>query len=293
MMKKLIYALLAFLLPLSTWSQNINFADSNVKTICVANWDKNKDGELSIEEAAAVTDLGVAFFENTDITSFDELEHFVGLKSISDGAFASCSNLKTITIPDNVTSIRDDAFFDCSSLTVINMPDGIKKFGQNAFNGCSSLTALTIPSNMITIEQGAFSRCSNLKSINIPSSVKTIKEDAFICCPALTSITVDADNTFYDSRDNCNAIIKTASNTLYAGCMNTVIPNSVTTIGKSAFYGCSSLTSVTIPSNVRDIEQLAFTNCSPSLPFPWMRRTRSMIHVTTATPSLRRPPTHC
>ncbi len=91
----------------------ISFADANVKAICVQNWDTNGDGELSIIEAAAVTDLGTVFEGNSSITSFNELQFFTGLISIGDCAFFGCNGLTSVTIPNTVTTIGDSAFQDC------------------------------------------------------------------------------------------------------------------------------------------------------------------------------------
>ena len=116
--------------------------------------------------------------------------------------------------------------------------------------------------NVTGIGNSAFQYCTRLISITIPNSISSIGYEAFSGCSGLTSITVESGNTVYDSRDNCNAIIKTVSNTLIAGCVNTVIPNSVTKIGDYAFYGCSGLTSVTIPNSVTSIGNQAFSGCS-------------------------------
>ena len=101
-----------------------------------------------------------------------------------------------------------------------------------------------------------------MTSVNIPNSVTKIGKGAFSGCRGLTSIKVENGNTVYDARDNCNAIIITSTNTLMAGCKNTTIPNSVTTIGESAFSGYSGLTSVDIPNSVTNIDKSAFSGCS-------------------------------
>ena len=113
-----------------------------------------------------------------------------------------------------------------------------------------------------SIESYAFSGCSDLTSISIPNSVTRISEYAFNGCSGLTSIIVDSGNSAYDSRNNCNAIIRTSSNTLVVGCKNTVIPNGVTSIGSYAFYDCSSLASITIPNSVTSIRGRAFSGCT-------------------------------
>ncbi len=181
-------------------------------------------------------------------------------------AFSGCSSLTSVTIPNSLTSIEDYTFTDCISLPSIEIPNSVTSIGRSAFYGCSSLTSITIPNSVKNIGYSAFENCSGLTSVTIGNSVTSIGEDAFYCCSGLRSIKVAASNHNFDSRNYCNAIIETASNTLITGCMNTVIPSSVTSIGDKAFYGCTGLTSITIPNGVTNIGSYAFADCSSLSP---------------------------
>ena len=182
--------------------------------------------------------------------------------AIGDNAFIYCTGLNSISIPNSVKSIGNGAFAGCSGLTSISISNGVVTIGKIAFSGCKGLTSITIPNSVTTIDEAAFSSCSGLTSITIPSSVKSIGVRAFQNCSGLTSIQVESGNTVYDSRENCNAIIKTADNTIVFGCQNTTIPNSVTGIGELAFSGCSCPTPFTIPNNITSIGRGAFYGCT-------------------------------
>ena len=115
---------------------------------------------------------------------------------------------------------------------------------------------------MKKIENHAFSNCKSLQSVYIPRNVTEIGDAVFSGCDNLTSIIVDEANDIYDSRDNCNAIVEKKSNKLIAGCSSTIIPNSITTIGKCAFFCCESISSIIVPESVRKIEDAAFVGSS-------------------------------
>ena len=125
-----------------------------------------------------------------------------------------------------------------------------------------NITTVNINNGVTSIGNSAFSGCDGLTSVTIPNSVTSIGSSAFSGCDGLTSVVVDDGNSVYDSREGCNAIIETATNTLIQGCMNTIIPGTVTSIGGSAFGYCTGLTSITIPNSVTSIGSYAFCACN-------------------------------
>ena len=184
------------------------------------------------------------------------------MTSIGNATFSQCSGLTSVTIGNGVTSIGNYAFEDCKGLTSITIPNSVTGIGDYAFSHCTGLTSITIGNGVTSIGDHAFTNCTGLTSITIGNSVTSINSTAFQICTGLTSIKVETGNTHYDSRENCNAIIETSSNTLVVGCKNTVIPNSVTSIGEMAFAYCTGLTSIIIPNSVTSIGNYAFYGCS-------------------------------
>ena len=216
-------------------------------------------------------------------------------------AFYGCSGITMVTLPNSVTYIDYHAFDGCrlteplynanyfvffpsGYATEYTIPDGILHITNTAFQGCSELVSVTIPNSVTTIEPSSFWGCSSLTSVIIPNSVQEIRSYAFEECYGLTRITipesvtridlnpfmydyrlesivVDAENSNYDSRNNCNAIIDKQNNKLITGCKNTVIPNTVTSIGNYAFRYCIDMATVRIPNSVTRIEHEAFGAC--------------------------------
>jgi hypothetical protein len=206
-----------------------------------------------------------------------------GITRINDYAFYGQTGLKSIEIPSTVTYIGKCAFTGCTGLTRIDIPNSVTYLGSEAFSGCTGLEQVTLSNALTTINSYTFYGCTALTEVSIPNGITTILYDAFensglkrlyipasvtqiysssfSRCSDLESIVVDQGNPVYDSRNNCNAIIRTALNELFFGCKTSVIPNTVTSIGYGAFQYCDGLTTITIPNSVTTIGSNAFNNC--------------------------------
>ena len=208
----------------------------------------------------SVTSIGFAAFKGC--SGLTELTIPGSVTSIGNNTFKGCTGLTELTIPGSVTSIGNSAFSSCSALTSVTIPNSVTSISNSTFEYCSGLTSVTIPNSVTSIGGRAFYECSGLTELTIGNGVTSIGDYAFSRCTSLEKITVESGNPKYDSRENCNAIIETAKNEVFLGCKNTIIPNSVTSIGQSAFQNCTSLTKLTIPSSVTSIGYSAFEGCS-------------------------------
>ena len=202
-----------------------------------------------------------------------------GVKVIANNAFSWCFySLKSIIIPDSVTSIGDYAFSECHSLKSINIPDSVTRIGYSAFKNCGCLTSISIPPSMTTIEYGTFLGCHSLRNINIPDTVTRIGRSAFEDCASLTSINIPPslttieDGTFLCCHSLRNIYIPDTVTSIedyaFSECnslKNINITNGVTWIGDSAFFYCNSLISITIPSSVIAIGINPFCGCHADL----------------------------
>ena len=172
----------------------------------------------------------------------------------------NCPVIKSVTIGNGITSLGQRAFFGCSNLSTISLSDSVTRIGQGSFESCG-LTSVSIPNSVTTIADRAFHSCYRLETLSIGSGVSSISSTSFDFCLSLSSITVDENNTVFDSRDNCNAIIQKSTGKLVRGCNTTKIPFGTKIIGNSAFSGSQTLPNINIPQGVTTIEYGAFWNC--------------------------------
>ncbi len=207
----------------------------------------------------SVTSIGASAFNGC--TSLTSITIPNSVTNVGDAAFSKCTSLTTITLPDGVLSVNDWTFSGCTQLTSVKMGENVTSIGEFAFENCQSLSAITIPDKVQNIGPYAFTKCTALTSITIPENVTNISWNILSYCKALSSIIVSDQNTTFDSRNNCNAIIETATNTIIATCTQSTIPTTVTSIGDCAFYGRADLTHITIPDQITTIGIAAFRDC--------------------------------
>ena len=161
-----------------------------------------------------------------------------------------------------VGRIGNDAFRDCVALSSVTLGSGVSALGSSAFKGCSSLETIILPENVLSVGNYAFEGCSKLMGFILPTSVTSVGYALFSGCNALENLIVAEGNTVYDSRNDCNAIVETVTNTLVAATNATTIPNSLTKIGEYAFNGCKEIVTISIPKEITTIGDYAFLGCS-------------------------------
>lgn len=241
--------------------------------------------EDGVEEIGASAFAGCKYLEEVSLPST--------VISIAHAAFSGCDRLCRITVAQGndvydsrgncnavIETKSDKLVVGCNAT---NIPDDIKTIGHYAFSEIASLSEIKLPARLMTIEGAAFHKCVNLKFVNLSQTLQTIGEYAFegtalteifipsnvdkiglnpfIGCENLQSITVDKGNSTYDSRNDCNAVIETNTQTLRIACSRTVIPNDIVAIGDGAFSGMNTSTSLHIPQNIKEIGNSAFKGC--------------------------------
>ena len=189
--------------------------------------------------------------------------HDYVVTTIGESAFLYCFYLTNLSIPNTVTTIEASAFAYCQGFTGdLVIPNSVTTVGYGSFQYCSGYNGdLIIGSAVTTIEDYAFNSCDGMTgTLYIPSGIQSLGGNSFGYC-VFSGIVVDPENSVYDSRNDCNAIIETSSNQLITGCKNSTIPNTVTSIGYCAFRGIEGLTSIEIPNSVTYIGENAFAFC--------------------------------
>lgn len=276
-MKKQLLFILMMMLPMVAWANKTVKIDnlwyylyesSSKASVTLNPDDKNDKYRGDIVIPATVSYEGVVYnVQYIGYGAFGECEELSSVAipnsvtSIDPFAFCNCTSLTSVDIPNSVTHIGSSAFYACTSLTSVAIPNSVIQIGSSAFEGCSGLSNISLTEGLEKIDYAAFAYCTSLTSLFIPKSVKTIfgtssgyqnyvKGVSIITgCKKLTSIVVDKENSTYDSRDDCNAIIETASNKLIAGCGKSIIPQGVKYLSIEAFQGCEELESLYLPSS--------------------------------------------
>ncbi len=214
----------------------------------------------------SVTEIGICAFDACP--NLVSVKFGTGLTSTGRQSFALCPKLQSVTLTNTITEIGNFAFYNCSSLTSINITSNVNRIGIDAFYGCTALQGQTYGNGkylgssenpyyaLIAMTDSLITSCTIHKNTQIISAA------IFSPCKNLTNIVVEKGNTIYHSTGAC--VIKSATNSLVAGCANSIIPTdgSVTTIGTTAFSYCSALTSIMIPNTITTIEHGAFAGCS-------------------------------
>ncbi|MBQ9834362.1 MAG: leucine-rich repeat protein [Bacilli bacterium] len=216
------------------------------------------DNSSLVEVAGTIESLGTYTFD--DNISLQKVTLSDNITELPNGAFYHCSNLENINIPSKLVSIGDSVFTGDFKLNNITLPEGLKTIGNYAF-WYTNIENITLPDSLEQIGERAFSD-SNIRNLSISKNLTSIGENAFLGCSSLESIVVDEENPVYDSRENCNALIDTETNTLLKGISSTKIPNTITKIGDNAYSYDLRIEEIEIPNNIIEIGNSAFYDCN-------------------------------
>lgn len=212
----------------------------------------------NIEFPNSLKTIGQEAFDGVELES---LTFGNSLVYIGRHAFYNNSKLQSLTFQNSPCTIAKSAFSSCYALQSVEFGNAIESIDTLAFSGCP-IRLLELPNSLVHLGDRAFSGNDELRKVTIPASLTSIEGNVFPFCNYLEEIIVDANNPKYDSRDNCNAIIETETNTLITGCRTTSLPYSVEVIGRKAFAGAGMLTSIDIVGQVNTIEEYAFRDCA-------------------------------
>lgn len=194
---------------------------------------------------------------------------------IGENAFASCSDLTDIKIPQNIKSIGNGAFASCSGLTEIVLPDELESLGNGVFKGCGAIKTMKIPQTVTALGDELFYSCYSLETIQLHDGVKSIGDRAFRGCgklqnfalpQSLNHIGEEAFRQCYGiTRISIPQSVTSISKMLFSECINLSevhLPDTLESIGQSAFYKCTSLTQISLPSSLQELGNYAFSACS-------------------------------
>ena len=247
-------------------NDNIEFADMVAKYACVEKFDTNGDGEISYAEAAAVTSLDGLFDNWNAVQYFDEMKYFINVTSTGQ-AFRGLTSLKSVTIPSHMV-LSDDAFAKCSSLEEVILPEGLTEIPPAAFFRCSALKRISFPNSLETIGNQAFHQCTSITELDFPESLKYIS-NSFNNCSGLTSLSFPKGITLNSSFEDCNNLseiylpVDCIINSGFKDCealTSVVIPSGATLVG--AFSGCTNLREIIWNDGVKEIGSSTFWGCS-------------------------------
>ncbi len=203
-----------------------------------------------------------------------DLSKITNLTSIPESAFANCTKLKSIILPDTIIRIEDNAFYNCTSLEEFKFPENIQEIGKKAFANCSSLNLIVLPDKITELPENLFSGCSNLQEISLSDKVNKIGKSCFSGCEQLKSINLQneileiSEGLFLDCKNLEQIVfsekIKKISKNAFANCMNlrtVIIPNSVTEIDDNAFMKCKNLEEIRLSENLIILGEGVFSDC--------------------------------
>lgn len=203
-----------------------------------------------------------------------DLSKITNLTSIPESAFANCTKLKSIILPDTIIRIEDNAFYNCTSLEEFTFPESIQEIGKKAFANCSSLNSIVLPDKITELPENLFSGCSNLQEISLSDKVNKIGKSCFSGCEQLKSINLQneileiSEGLFLDCKNLEQIVfsekIKKISKNAFANCMNlrtVIIPNSVTEIDDNAFMKCKNLEEIRLSENLIILGEGVFSDC--------------------------------